>query len=187
MIGKRWCKQNMVIIFGVIAVFCYNCSNDIAVVASLTDKQNLPDETSKDIHLLMSTNGLLTYEFVFPRLDHYTFPEKYYETPEGVTIVSYDDFGEKNVTLTADYGINYEDKKRMEAKRNVVITNHKNGDVIESEHMIWDMTDHRIYSKGQIRQTKTDGSVYVGDAFESDENMEKYELINPKIIFYTEE
>ena len=184
---KQHSIQNMAIVLVLIAVFCCSCSNDIAEVASLTNKQNMPDETSMDMHLLMSTNGLLNYEFVFKRLDHYIFPEKYYETPEGLIIVAYDDFGEKNVTLTADYGVNYEDKKLMEAKRNVVITNHKNGEIIESEHMIWDMTTHRIYSKGQIKQTKPDGSVYVGEAFESDENMEKYELINPKIIFYTED
>ena len=51
------------------------------------------------------------------------YAEKYYESPNSFEVITYDELGNKNISLTADYGISYQEKKIMEAKRNVVITN----------------------------------------------------------------
>ena len=170
-----------------IAVFCFSCKNDIAEVNSLTSKNNTADETSTHLHLYSTVSGTLKYEFIFEKLLHYTSPEPYYESPKAFEVISYDENGEKELSLSADYGVNYEEKGIMEAKRNVIITNMNTQEVIETEHLIWNTKEHLIYSTSQIKQTKPDGSVYIGDRFESDEKMEKYTVYNPKIIFYAEE
>ena len=89
--------------------------------------------------------------------------------------------------LTALYGVNWENKKIMEAKRNVVITNFETGEIIETEHLVWDVDKKLIYSNTQIKQTKADGSVYIGKRFESDESLSKYTIYNPELLFYENE
>lgn len=173
--------------FAAIAVACIACKNDVEVVKSLTIKQKSPSEASTNLHLFFSENGIIKQEFIFEKLNHYEYAEKYYESPNSFEVITYDELGNKNISLTADYGISYQEKKIMEAKRNVVITNFSTGEIIETEHLVWDENKHLIYSNTQIKQTKPDGSVYIGDRFESDESMEKYTVFNPKIIFYAEE
>lgn len=170
-----------------IAVFCVSCKNDIAEVNSLTGKSKVPDETSTQLHLYSTAAGVLKYEFIFEQLNHYVLPEPYYESPKYFEVISYDEEGNKSISLTADYGISYEGKHIMEAKRNVVITNMNTHEIIETEHLVWNEQEHLIYSTSQIKQTKPDGSVYIGDKFESDEKMENYTVYNPKIVFYAEE
>ena len=163
------------------------CKNDISVVKSLTIKEKSPTETATKMHLYFSEGGIVRNEFIFEEMNKYELPEPYVEYPKGVEACSYNENREKEVTLTANYGKNYEAKKIMEVKYNVVITNHKTGEIIETEHLVWDMDKQFIYSNTQIKQTKPDGSVYIGDRFESDETMSKYTIFNPQIIRYADE
>ena len=164
-----------------------SCKNDISVVKSLTIKEKSPTETATKMHMYLSEGGTVQNEFIFAEMNKYEHPEPYIEYPKGVEAHSYNENKEREVTLTANYGINYEAKKIMEVKYNVVITNHKTGEVIETEHLVWDMDKQLIYSNTQIKQTKPDGSIYIGDRFESDETMSKYTIFNPQIIRYADE
>ena len=72
----------------------------------------------------------------------------------------------------------------MEAKNTVVIRQLQTGELIETEHLIWDLDAHKIYSNTKIKQTKPDGSVYVGESFESGEDMSYYVINRPQLIVY---
>ncbi|MDR1459190.1 MAG: LPS export ABC transporter periplasmic protein LptC [Bacteroidales bacterium] len=173
-------------IAAIILIF-FSCKNDISVVNSLTIKEKSPIETATKMHLYFSEFGIVRNEFIFEEMNKYNDPESYSEYPKGVKLISYDENKEKEISLTANYAINYEERNIMEAKYNVVITNFKTGEIIETEHLLWDMDKHVIYSNTQTKQTKADGSVYIGDSFESDEQFSKYTIFNPQIIFYAEE
>jgi LPS export ABC transporter protein LptC len=164
-----------------------NCKNDISIVNSLTIKEKSPTESATKMHMFFSEFGTVRNEFIFEEMNKYNEPESYVEYPKGVELISYDENKEKEITLTANYGISYEERNIMEAKYNVVITNFKTGEIIETEHLLWDMNKHLIYSNTQTKQTKSDGSVYIGDSFESDEQLSKYTISNPQIILYAEE
>jgi LPS export ABC transporter protein LptC len=166
---------------------CYSCKNDISVVNSLTIKSKSPTETATKMHLYFSELGIVKNEFIFAEMNKYNEPEPYMEYPKGVELISYDENTDREISLTANYGVNYEERNMMEAKYNVVITNFKTREVIETEHLVWDMDKHLIYSNTQTKQTKSDGSVYIGDRFESDESFSKYTIFNPQIILYAEE
>jgi len=159
-----------------------NCKNDISVVKSLTIKEKSPTETGTKMHLYLSEFGVVKNEFLFEEMNKYIAPEVYYEYPKGVEIISYDEYGEKETTLTSNYAVNYEEKKVMEAKYNVVITNHKTDEIVETEHLVWDMDKKIIYSNTQTKHIKADGSIYIGERFESDETFSKYTLYKPILI-----
>ncbi|MDR1878686.1 MAG: LPS export ABC transporter periplasmic protein LptC [Bacteroidales bacterium] len=171
----------------ILSVVVSACKNDIAVVKSLTVKEKSPSETGTKMHLYFSEAGVLKNEFLFEKVNKYNIPESYLEYPEGLEIIAYDVNREKEMSLTAGYGISYEDKKIMETKYNVVITNFKTKEIIETEHLIWDMNKHLVYSNTQTKQTRPDGSVSIGDRFESDESLTKYTVFNPHLILYADE
>ena len=180
-------SKTIVILFLIIVSF-FSCKNDITVVNKMFKNQATPDEISKDIHLFISQAGRVTHEFKTPLL--YTFhstTRSYQECPKGIEVITYEGNNQKVSKLSAQYGIDFEEEKIMEAKGNVVITNYKTGEIIETEHLIWDINKKLIYSNTQIKQTKSDGSIYIGQKFESDESLSKYTIYNPQLMFYDNE
>ena len=167
----------------VIIVFC-GCRNDISVVNSLTLKEKSPEEVIEDIHFFISKEGFVEQEFLIKKMNKFAYPERLLVCPEGFEIIAYRSNGTKRISLKADYGISYEDRKIMEAKHNVVITNFTNGEIIETEHLIWNQNKKIIYSNQQIKQTLPDGSVYLGERFESNEDMSRYTIVKPHIVKY---
>jgi LPS export ABC transporter protein LptC len=168
----------------IIIVCLTACRNDISVVNSLTLKEKSPEEVMEDIHFFLSKEGSIDQEFLIKKMNKYAIPERYLECPEGFEIIAYRADKTKRISLKADYGISYEDRKIMEAKRNVVITNFSTGEIIETEHLIWNQNKKLIYSNRQIKQTKADGSIYIGERFESNEDMTKYTIFKPHLITY---
>ncbi|MDD2687395.1 MAG: LPS export ABC transporter periplasmic protein LptC [Bacteroidales bacterium] len=168
-------------------ILCFtSCKNDIAVVNQLLQGDTIPDEIAKNIHMYISEGGIVTHEFKAAVLYTYHKHKTYQECPKGFEIITFKN-KKKQSKLTALYGINYEDEKKMEAKRKVVITNFETGEIIETEHLIWDIEKKLIYSNTQIKQTKSDGSIYMGERFESDEALSKYVIYNARLVFYENE
>lgn len=163
------------------------CRNDISVVNSLTLKDKSPVEVMENVHFFLSKEGSIDQEFLIDKLNKYAQPERYLECPDGFEIIAYHANKTKRISLKADYGISYEDRKIMAAKRNVVITNFSTGEIIETEQLIWDMNKKLIYSNLPIKQTQPDGSVYIGERFESNEDMSKYTVFKPHLVTYDSE
>lgn len=172
----------MTLLLGFIA-----CRNDIAVVNQIFENDTIPSEIAKDIHLYISQSGVVTHEFKAPVLYTFHSPTRYQECPKGIEVITFGNRKQKLSKLTALYGVNHESDNMMEAKRNVVITNYETGEIIETEHLIWDVKKKLIYSNTQIKQTKSDGSIYIGQKFESDESLSKYVIYNPQLFFYENE
>ena len=175
-----------IVAMATILLICVNC-NDISVVQSLTIKEKSPTETARKMHLYFSEAGEVKNELIFEEMNKYEYPQPYYEYPKGLEVIGFNANGEKETTLTANYGINYEGKKLMEVKNNVVITNYKTGEIIETEQLVWDMDKRIVYSNTQTKQTKPDGSIFIGERFESDESLSKYTIFKPQIIRYADE
>ena len=102
------------------------------------------------------------------------------DCPKGITITSYTEDGQPQSRLTADYAISYENEMRMEASKNVVITDLIKNESIETEQIIWDKKRRRIFSNVEVCQKKADGTVNYGDGFDADERFTKYSVRNPR-------
>jgi len=177
-------KRIIVAVMATIIVITLSCRNDISVVDSLTMKDKSPEEVVENVHFFLSKNGVVDQEFLISILNKYAYPEHYFECPDGFEIIAYHANKTKRISLKADYGVSYEDRKIMEAKRNVVITNFSSGEIIETEHLTWDKNKKLIYSNVPIKQTQPDGSIYIGERFESNEDMSKYTVFKPRLITY---
>ena len=177
---------------GVIAVlwmaitcFCA-CQNDEAVIKDLCRRESGPSEITENLLVYVSRSGSLLYEFSAPLYQVYEYPKPMEVTPKGLQVIGFNAQQDTTVMMTADYGIHRENERTMEAKRHVVIRNLETGEVVETEHIVWDMDAHRVYSNTQTKQIRPDGSVYIGESFESDEQFEHYTIVKPKMVIYEE-
>lgn len=168
------------------AILFVSCENDIATINSLTNKEKTPDETAKDVTIIYSDSGLVEFVLKSAVLDKYYSAESYIEFPKGIKILTYGDSNIVKNTLTANYAINYESRKMMEAKSKVVISNLITKEVIETEHIVWDQLNHKIFSDVFIKRTNSDGIMY-GDGFDADEKFTKYTIRNPVAKLYFKE
>ena len=166
------------------AIIAISCRNDDEEIARAFHREIGPSEISENLHIFVSKSANLQYEFMAPLYHVYHEPRSYQDTPKGFKIITYTFDHQPETEITASYGI-YDEKKRiMEAKNNVVIKQLQTGELIETEHLVWDMDGHRIYSDSKIKQTKPDGSIYIGESFESDEEMSYYTIQRPQLIVY---
>lgn len=168
------------------AILFVSCENDIATINSLTNKEKTPDESAKDVTIIYSDSGLVEFVLKSAVLDKYYSSDSYIEFPKGIKIFTYGDSNVIKNTLTANYAINFESRKMMEAKSKVVITNNETNEIIETEHIVWDQLNHKIFSDVFIKRTNSEGIMY-GDGFDADEKFTKYTLRNPRAELYIQE
>ena len=117
------------------------------------------------------------------QLDRYEGEQSYSKFPKGLDVIFYDQFKQVKTHLTANYAINYEDRRIMEVQNNVVIVDVKKGDTIYTEQLTWNQNRRIIYSNSFVKRVNKDGSILYGDGFDSDDNFEKYTLRRPRGTF----
>lgn len=161
-----------------------SCSEKLEVTNLLEYQGKYPDESAEQMEIIYTENGEKSFVLYTPLLNKYyegnEVSVSYMDCPEGIKIVSFDDNGKEQSILTADYAINQELSRRMEARDNVVLVNLNKNETIETELIIWDKNTRKIFSDKEVRYTKSDGSVSYGDGFDADESFSKYSVRNPR-------
>jgi len=162
------------------------CSSNAKEVTLLEYNGKFPDESARNIEIIMSEDGKITFTLYALVMNKYYGDNPYTDFPEGITVTSYEN-GEKQSMLTAGYAIDEEGTERMEAHKNVVIVDLVKQESILTEKIIWDKRNKRVFSDVEVTQIKADGTVNQGDGFESDEKFMKYSIKNPRGEILAEE
>ncbi len=152
---------------------CETNRNEVLAIG----KQNvMPSQTGKDITLLYSDSTILKIKLEAPQMQVYDKNVKQRVTimPKGLHVIFYDDKGIQTTTLKANYGVRYEDSKRMEVKYNVEVVN-ANGEKLETEHLIWDEQRHKIISDAFVKIT-TAKQIIMGKGLEANQEFTQYEI-----------
>ncbi len=178
---------NSTIIALAVVVLFFSCGKKREPVMLKECNGKFPNESATDIHMLFSDEGVTSFELFATTLNKYIGDTVYMDCPDGITIYAYDEWGERQSVLTADYAISVEIPPRMEASKNVVIKDLVKNEMIETEQIIWDKNKQIIYSVVPVKQTKADGTVNYGDGFEADEHFTKYRVFNPRGEMLVEE
>jgi LPS export ABC transporter protein LptC len=181
-------KHIMIIVIIAIsmAIITFGCKNDIAKVNSITAIDKQPDEQAKNITVVYSDSGRMEFMLKSELMCKYLNNDPYTEFPKGIKLNSFDEAGVVKTTLTANYALSYETRKTMEARGKVLIVNHQNKEIIETEHIVWDQLRKTIYSDVFVKRTNPTGVMY-GDGFDADETFSRYTIRNPRATFYLEE
>lgn len=118
------------------------------------------------LKIMVKANRLLIFEK--------NVSEPFTVMPKGVFVTFFDPEEKISSTLRANYGIRYEHSKRMEVKYAVEMVN-KEGNKLNTEHLIWDEQKKTIYTKADIKIT-TATEIIFGKGFTSNQDFTKYEI-----------
>lgn len=151
------------------------CENDLVKVNQLRPKEAVDIETAQEVEILYSSEGQVRYRIVASKLiRHDNDKDPYVEFPENVALFMYDDSMRVESQLTANYGISYENERRMIVKDSVVLWNTK-GEMLNTEELVWDEREGKISSTKFVKITTPKEIIY-GDGFEADEDFSNYRI-----------
>jgi LPS export ABC transporter protein LptC len=150
------------------------CVNDLEEVKQVTSMKTASLETGEDVEILYSNQGKVTYKVVGSKLIRHALADPYTEFPDDVTVYFYDDSSQVDSWLTADYGKSWERRGHMVVRYNVVLQNNE-GEKLETEELIWDEKEGKIWSE-KFTTITTPKEVIYGDGFEADEDFTNYRI-----------
>ena len=160
-----------------VGVFSSCDKNEIEQIKQVTSAENLPTTSSTNIEILYSDSAQLTLRLIAPKLNRYEDEKRpYMEFPEGLKLVFYDDNEKPESQIECNYAINYTNDKIMEAKDDVIVIN-KDGEKLNTEHLIWNQGEKLIYTEEFVKITTQDEILY-GNGMEATEDFSKYTIKN---------
>ncbi|HSG67752.1 MAG TPA: LPS export ABC transporter periplasmic protein LptC [Bacteroidales bacterium] len=162
----------------IIIAMLFACKNKMSEIVSLDFNDTIPDISAKDIEFTFSDSAMVQIRLSGPVMYAYEGEDSYMEFPEGFRVEFYDSAFNITSTITGKYGIHFTEKKIMEARKNVVVTNYETGERLDTEELIWDQNKEVIYSNKFVKITSGDGVIY-GDGMEAEQDFSKRRIINP--------
>ncbi len=144
--------------------------------AGMSDAQRerLMSEESVNLSIVMSENGRRSYIFEAPLVRGYLMAkEPYREFDKGVNITTFSDdsLSVRDVDLRSNYALYYENRRLWEARGDVEVRK-SDGKELYSQQLYWNAQTKMIYSNVETTiYDRETGDVYVGEGFESDEEM----------------
>lgn len=167
-------------------IFLVACKNDMEEVKEISSFETFPTLEAEDVTVLRSDSGQIVFRAETPLVQQYSNAENpYKEFPRGLKIKLMDK--EQNVTtkMSANYAIHKEEEEKWIARHDVEIID-KNGRIINTEYMVFDMKKGKIYSDQFTKFTETDATIY-GNGFESNMNLSNARILEPTGFLYFDE
>jgi LPS export ABC transporter protein LptC len=184
-----WCIMNKTKFPGIlkslsflmmVTSFFMSCqSSDVETIKSFSHPPGAPEVVADNLRLQYSDSAVIRFRLECPKLLIYQDEEEpYQEYPQGFKIVQFDRNKKITSCITALYGKYYEKKDLYEAKQNVIAVTEK-GDSLKTELLYWDQKKEMIYSDQFVKIIQKE-QIITGVGFESDLQMKKWKIIQPK-------
>ena len=153
-----------------------SCTNDLRDVMALPKTKLSPNQVGDTVTMLYTDSAKLKIMVSANRMLIFTdnVSEPFTILPKGVFVTFFDEAEKVSATLKANYGVRYENSKRMEVKYAVEVINAE-GTKLETERLVWDENTKRIYTDAFVRIT-TATEIIMGKGMESNQDFSKYEL-----------
>jgi LPS export ABC transporter protein LptC len=152
-----------------------SCENNLERVSVISNKEDFPSISAWDFSFLYNDSASIVLNVKAPQLHSFAdAPEPYTEFPEGINLVYFSVFPDTNSMITANYAIRYDKDMRWEATGNVVAKNAE-GDVLNTEFMVWDEKKEIIFSDKYVT-IKSKDDIIEGVGFEADQTFTKWKI-----------
>ena len=168
----------------------FSCENSIKDVKQFIDYDTISGLMAYDVVVERSDSGMLVAKLSAPvmrSLDVENADSSMLEFPKGFTAYVYDN-GDTAPTsmIRGDYGVNYEKKELVMAQHNVVVTNLKTQETLETQTLFWDQKKKKIYTSNFVKITSPDKIVF-GDSLTANEDFSRREIFGIRATIEIEE
>ena len=160
-------------LFFLVLIFV-SCSNDPKLVQEFVSSEVLPIEKIEGAEMLHTENGKLKVKIVATTIERFNNQEPQLVFSNHLVVYFYNDSALVQSTLQAEYAEINDEKKLMIAKENVILTNIA-GKKLESEELIWDEKNNKIYTDKKVKIT-TVKEVIEGEGFASNPDFSEYSI-----------
>lgn len=165
--------RNIAVIFMMAMFFC--CTNNAKQVRDLLADENKPIGIAKNANHKYKDSGYITSRLITPLLHDFSNRKEhpYNEFPKGIKIVTIDSNRKDSTTITGNYCISYNKTAISEIKGNVVVLNHTDNVVLETNQLFWDQKEKYFFTEDGFRLT-TKRDTINGFGFEANQDLTKW-------------
>jgi len=152
-----------------------SCENDLEEIEKIIPKEDTNKEIAKDVTLFYSDSAIVRVRIQGAEMVRHL--EKANPREEFTKGIKADFFGSKNKVssiLTSKHATRYESKHQIVIKDSVVWQS-GNHEKLETEELIWDEKNERVFSNRYVRITKPDEIIY-GYGFESNQEFTEWTI-----------
>ena len=173
-------KNILLVIYLLSLLIIYSCENDLETIQKITFDTNAPDETTKDLHIMISDSGYAKVEIIATLAETFRNKTHITKVKDSLRVNFFNDKGKVISTLFALYGeINFTNGTII-VKDSVRLYNFQNKQMLETEALYWNQRDSTIYSLSQIIVRSPKGIVIGKDGIKTTQEFNKYELLKPE-------
>ncbi len=160
-----------------LSAMLFSCGNTDKEIHDFLQEKNLPMLTTSNLHVIHTDSGKVNLTLQTPLLFDFRNRKNhpYIEFPKGIEIISV----KKNdsISIKGDYAISYKNTNISDIKKNVIIYNYSKKYKLTTSQIFWDKNTKVFFTEERFTlYTPTD--TIPGRGFESDENLENYNIKN---------
>ena len=162
-------------LFFFFSVILVACTNDPKLVQEFVNDKVQAIEQIKGAELLHTENGKIKVKIIAGKIERFQNLQPQLIFSENLEIYFYNDSSQLQSTLKANDGSIDEEKKIMVAQNNVELISSDNKK-LETEELVWDEKNNKIYTDKKVKITTSKEVVY-GEGFTSNPNFTEYSII----------
>jgi LPS export ABC transporter protein LptC len=145
------------------------CKNDLQEVRDAFSRKDVQVETIRNFETLYSDSAIVRVKITGPTmLRHLDEKDPREEFPDGVEVFFYDNQQRITGTLTSNYAVRVQ-KENQIIVRDSVIWESVGADRLETEELIWDEQEQKVFTNKFVVLERKDEIVW-GQGFESDQD-----------------
>ncbi len=160
----------------IVAMFFIACENDLAKVEQVIPKEMANVEVAKGVELIYSDSAVVRVKIKSDKMLTHSQKGKQVkqEFPEGIAVDFFSERQRVQSRLTARYAVRFEKRDEIEIRDSVVWASAK-PETLETEELIWDEKNKKVYSNRFVKITTATDVIY-GYGFEANEDFTKWKI-----------
>lgn len=178
-------RSRMLLLFGV-SLLLLACVNDLKEIERVSSMSETPQDISLGVELIYSDSAVVKAKMVSSKMIHHGDTNAYYEFPDDVLVIFYDETQKEARRVTSKYGI-YREKQQLVELRNNVVATMADGTVFRSEELYWDDKRRMFYNTLPLTITSPSGDIVEGTSFESDEDFKNRKIMHLRSTYQLKE
>jgi len=186
MISKAYFKVFVIVFTTMFTVVACNNEDKPEKIGAIANRSAMPRLHETEITTIISDSGITRYRMTTPRWDIYDKANQpYWEFPNGIYFEQFDKNLKIITNIQSQHARYFENEKLWDLRGKVKMTNVQ-GQLFETEQLLWNQVQERFYSDSLIKITEPT-RIIKGIGFESNQAMTHYTIRKIQGIFPVDE